>query len=396
MVGFPAAEIGQRLQSAALAEEVQARVYSDAQTCASLFREHCLRHNLLDFSLQVELFRRYLWPLPECREHLVTAYRHLIVDNVEEDTPFAHTLVRDWLPLLDSALLIYDQDAGYRQFLGADPVGASELRALCAQVVVFDEQVVSPPPLQAVGALLADALQQPTAPMLPDVEPEAVRAALQFKEDSRFYPQMLDWVAGEIAALVEQGTTPGEIVVLAPFLSDSLRFSLTHRLEGRGIAVRSHRPSRALRDEPAARTLLTMAALANPGWDRTPLPLDVADALLQAIDSMDLVRARLLTQIVYRTREGAPAFSSFEQINPEMHQRISYVLGGRFDTLRVWLADVQRRDPVSLDHFISRLFGEVLVPGRVRLPRQLRCVAGGRQSGRVDAQVPRGHGCRSL
>jgi hypothetical protein len=82
---------------------------------------------------------------------------------------------------------------------------------------------------------------------------------------------------------------------------------------------------------------------------------------MQAIDDLDPVRAQLLTRIVYRSKDGAPALSSFEQINPEMHERISYVLGGRFDTLRVWLADLrQRRSPVTLDHFLSRLFGEVL------------------------------------
>ncbi|MCB0238230.1 MAG: hypothetical protein KDH08_06210, partial [Anaerolineae bacterium] len=68
--GFPYTEIGQRLHEAWLGDESQLRVYNDAQECATRFREYCLRHNLLDFSLQVEVFRQHLWSLPECRDYL--------------------------------------------------------------------------------------------------------------------------------------------------------------------------------------------------------------------------------------------------------------------------------------------------------------------------------------
>ena len=360
VVGFPYTEIGQRLHEAWLGDESQLRVYNDAQECATRFREYCLRHNLLDFSLQVEVFRQHLWSLPECRDYLTRSYRHLIVDNLEEDTPFAHDLLRDWLPQVDSALLIYDQEAGYREFLGADPDSGAALKVLCAEHLTLNQSFVASPELNALGARLANALRQPVAAQ-PPVAPEAVRQTLLFREDMRFYPEMLDWVAGQIADLVDGGVTPGEIVVLAPFLSDSLRFSLTQRLAQAGIAARSHRPSRALRDEPAARSLLTLTALANPDWQRTPEQFDVSYALMQAIDGLDPVRAQLLTKIVYRSKANAPGLSSFEQINPDMHERISYVLGGRYDTLRVWLADLQRRrSPATLDHFLSRLFGEVL------------------------------------
>ena len=360
VVGFPYTEIGQRLHEAWLGDESQLRVYNDAQECATRFREYCLRHNLLDFSLQVEVFRQHLWSLPECRDYLTRSYRHLIVDNLEEDTPFAHDLLRDWLPQVDSALLIYDQEAGYREFLGADPDSGAALKVLCAEHLTLNQSFVASPELNALGARLANALRQPVTAQ-PPVAPEAVRQTLLFREDMRFYPEMLDWVAGQIADLVDGGVTPGEIVVLAPFLSDSLRFSLTQRLAQAGIAARSHRPSRALRDEPAARSLLTLTALANPDWQRTPEQFDVSYALMQAIDGLDPVRAQLLTKIVYRSKANAPGLSSFEQINPDMHERISYVLGGRYDTLRVWLADLQRRrSPATLDHFLSRLFGEVL------------------------------------
>jgi len=360
LVGFPHQEIGRRLAGAWTGEPAQLRVYDDAQQCADLFRAHCLAHNLLDFSLQVEVFWRHLWPLPLCRDHVMQTYRHLIVDNVEEDTPFAHDLLADWLPRSESALLLCDQDAGYRQFLGADPVGGLALRALCDETVTLGESRVTPPELQSLSSHLARALDQPASPPAADISPEAVRAALRFKEDIRFYPQMLDWTAQQIAELVEEGESPGEIVVLAPFLSDALRYSLMERLARLGVPARSHRPSRALRDEPAARALLTLVTLAHGQWQLPPSRFDVAYGLMQAVEELDLVRGQLLTQIVYRPREGVPQLSPWERINPEMRERISYVLGGRYDALRLWLADSMRKGEQPLDHFLSRLFGEIL------------------------------------
>jgi hypothetical protein len=171
---------------------------------------------------------------------------------------------------------------------------------------------------------------------------------------------MLDWTARQIADLVDDGESPGEIVVLAPFLSDALRYSLMERLARLGVPARSHRPSRALRDEPAVRALLTLVALGHPQWRMLPSRYDVAYSLVQAVDEMDLVRSQLLAQIVYRPKDGIPQLSAWERINPDMRERISYVLGGRYDTLRLWLSDAQRKGEQPLDHFLSRLFGEIL------------------------------------
>ena len=63
-VGFPYTEIGARLDAAWVGDPAQRRIYAEAQDCATRFREYCLQHNLLDFSLQLEVFWRHLWPEP--------------------------------------------------------------------------------------------------------------------------------------------------------------------------------------------------------------------------------------------------------------------------------------------------------------------------------------------
>jgi hypothetical protein len=372
-VAFPPSEIAPRLKAAWSGDSATLRIFDQVQAVALAFRKACLAGNLLDWSLQIETFQNYLLQLPELRRYLLSGYRHLIVDNTEEDIPASHDLLRTWLPLCESALVIHDTDGGYRVFLGADPEGALELGWHCKEKVVLSRSYVTPPQVQALG----DQLSTPflSKHRAPDGVSQAAAISLISGEerplvppagDHRFHPQMLDWVADEISRLVmEESIPPGETAVLAPFLSDSLRFSLIDRLSRFNIEVRTHRPSRALRDEAAARCLLTLAKLAHPAWHRLPPAADVAHALLTAISDLDPVRARLLTDIVYRTREGAPVLSSFHQIVPQMQERISFLLGNRYEELRAWMqsyidATAEEGKPEELDYFLSRLFGEVL------------------------------------
>ena len=356
VVGFPYTEIGKRLKAAWTGELSQARVYEDAQFFATRFRLYCLENNLLDFSLQMEIFLKHLWSMPLVHETLLESYRHLIFDNLEEDNPVAHDLLGEWLPEFESALLIYDQQGGYRSFLGADPHSAYTLKDDCSEHAVFSESLVNSPELQAFGAYLSRALGgQADKPQ----QGFSTGDLLVF-EPLRYHPEMLDWVVEQIAALVDSGTPPGEIVILAPYLGDALRFSLTNRLQAADIPSRSHRPSRALREEPAAQCLLTLAMLAHPDWGLVPARFDVAYALIQAIAGLDLVRAQLLAEIVYRVKDGLPAVTSFDRINPGMQERITYLFGGFFEELRAWLEAYKDGPHEHLDYFFSRLFGEVL------------------------------------
>jgi hypothetical protein len=364
VVGFPHTEIASRLKSGWIGDPGQAHVYEDAQECASRFRTYCLEHNLLDFSLQVEIFRRLLWPLPLCRGYLIGSYRHLIVDNLEEDTPVAHDLLGEWLPAFDSALLIYDREAGYRRFLGADPLTARELADLCQETAVLERSFVTSPDVHALELNLAQILPSEGEPEQPAKTPEEGDPGAALKYDLQdYFPEMLDWVADEAARLVHEASVPpGEIVILAPYISDALRFSLMDRLARHDLPVRTHRPSRSLRDQPVTQCLLTLAALAHPEWGLPPARYDVAYALMQAIQDMDLVRAQLLAEIVYRGRlvEGEPPLSSFERIVPETQERITYLLGQRYETLRLWIAEYSQGPREEFDHFLSRLFGELL------------------------------------
>jgi len=362
-VGFPYTEIGARLDAAWVGDQVQRRIYAEAQECASLFRQFCLDHNLLDFSLQLEIFSEYLWSDPMVRSYLQRSYRHVIYDNVEEDIPRAHDLMGGWMKDLESALLIYDGDAGFRRFLGADVDSGWALRERCTDHHTLSRSFVMSAAVAELALDLESSIRQPAAIAPGTRQRSAVGRhgdAARFIS-SRFYPDLLDEVTDRIAALIMDGAVPpSEIAVVGPYMSDALRFAITSRCESRGIPVQTHRPSRSLRDEPAAQALLTLASLAHPQWDRPPARLDVARALMKAI-GMDLVRAHLLAEIVFR--KGF-SLSPFDDINPEMQERITYVHGASYSRLREWLFSYREAEPQPLDQFLRRIFGEILAqPG---------------------------------
>ena len=354
-IGFPHTEIGDRLANAWSGDPAQRRVYADTQACANDFRRYCIQNNLLDFSLQLEVFSKSYWGETALRDYLHHTYPHIIYDNTEEDIPIAHDILREWLPELESALLIYDHEAGYRRFLGADATSAEKLAEICEDTILFDQSFIVNDDLENIASRLALVL----APNEQNLPPQnRSRGGNVRVINSRFYPEMLDTVAAEIRNNILNGTPPSEIVVLAPYLSDAMRFSLSQRLENLGIPVWSHRPSRSLSEEPACLCLLTLAKIAHPQWGIRPVKYDVVQSLLKAIEGLDLVRAHLLGEIVYRTKDST--LGTFEKINPEMQERITFVLGNRYESLRIWLDNYRNEAPQPLDHFLSRLFGEVL------------------------------------
>jgi hypothetical protein len=361
VMGFPHVQIGERLKSAWSGNDTaQLHMYDEVQECASLFRVYCLQHNLLDFSLQMEVFKQRLWGLPQCQQFILGQGRHIIADNVEEDTPVAHEVLGDLLQKADSALVIYDTEAGYRRFLGADADNAYLLRQTCDTQITLTESFVATADMEAFGTELGRGLERNVEKKSPDdVDP---RNAIRYQTDYRYHPEMIDGVAEEIVSLVEgNGVDPGQIVVLAPYLSDALRFSLMNRLEAAGIAVRSHRPSRSLREEPATSCLLTLAQLAHPAWGIRPARFDVVYALMEAINGLDLGRAQLLVHGAYKIVDTLPHFEAFDAVKADYQERITFELGNRYDKLRLWINNYIVADQeLALDHFFSRLFGEVL------------------------------------
>ena len=257
----------------------------------------------------------------------------------------------------DSALIIQDTEAGYRRFLGASEDSSARLTALVKtqrDTFTFTEadSFLTSPPLQAFAAELGYSLDVPIT-----TEPRGAnpRDALDYQQP-RFYTEMIGNVVESIAGLVADGVSPGEIVVLAPFLSDSLRYELTEQLGKAGVPTRSHRPSRALREETAAQALITWAQLAHPSWNTPPSRPEIVAALVASIDGLDLVRAQLAATQLYRQEQ----LQAFNALASGVQERITYTFGERIQLLHEWFATYANAPVDEADVFWGKLFGEVL------------------------------------
>ena len=355
VVGFDPTEIADRLIQAWTGKPTQSLIYQQAQECALLFREFCLQHNLLDFSLQLSIFAKHLWPSLLCRQHLSANFKHLIYDNAEEDYPVAHDIVASWLPDFDSALIISDDDGGFRTFMGADPRSALGLSTHCDEILELGQSFIKTPPMEQLEKALEISLKQHRVEG--HLPPDLMKA---FSIQSfRFYPQLMDWVTSQSFDLIHnKGYLPSEIVILTPFLSDSLRFSFQARFAETGMSLATFRPSRGLRDEPGVKAVLTLVKLAFPDLGLKPSKDEVRNAILLSLGECDYIRADLIAQILYSPSNAS--LRSFELVKPEMQQRLTYLIGERFEQLRKWLIENNQGGNMQLDFFISRLFGEVL------------------------------------
>lgn len=355
---FPHEEISERLITSWIGDPAQVAIFQQAQVAANSFREYCYHNNLLDYSLQIELFTKALDQIPLVEKYLKDQFDYLIYDNCEEDIPVSHNFIRKLAPHLKSYLIIYDQDAGYRKFLGASPDNALDLSNLCSETIATESIFSASPTLLELNAGLTKMIHRELPAS--QASPETLKSAISITYHPS-YPELADWIAEKIQSLIEKGTSPGEIVILAPYLSDSLRFLISQSLTKLGIPSTSHRPSRALRDEPVAQALLTLASLAHPGWDIHPTTYELALAFVQTIKDLDLTRAYLLAN---QSRKNNPSaivqLADFDRFPPNFQERISFFTGNLYQHMLDWLNSYAANPPLPLDHFLINLFGEIL------------------------------------
>jgi hypothetical protein len=320
------------------------------------FRSFCLENNLLDFSLQVQLFREFVWQDPLCRRYLTSQFAHLIYDNCEEDPPYVHDVLIEWLPSFKSALIVYDNQAGYRVFLGADPHSAWRLHEQAQHTRELTQSFTASPEV----ALLRNYLVTPEkSQVYPPLDYATLTKVLHIPEHPlRFYQQMLADVAAQIQELVASGTKPGQIAILAPFVNSSSGFAMQQALSQRGIRARIFRPSIPLIEDAVIQCFITLAELVHPEWHLPLAKTQLTNCLTAAIDSLDMVRARLMVDNLVDFANSTDLLKPFDGLPEAMQNRITPNFGSRYEQLRLWLRQVDPQLP--LDIFVSQLFGEVL------------------------------------
>ena len=369
LVGFAPEEIGQRLARAWVGEAERLISYQQAQECALSFRRHCLDHNLVDFSLTTALTTLGLERVPEMQAYLRRQVDHLLVDNLEENVPVAQRFI-GWLrQAARSIVLLSDEPGGYRVFLGADAAMAQELASTCDETLLFDEPVAGGAASIALGCALVRALRaEPPALRVPVASP---RDALLDQTREDYWITAARWTARHIAELVvEQGVSPAQIAVIAPYVSDVMQFALREELVSAGVPVHLLRPAALLRDDPVIRALLTLTLLAHPQWidelgqgALAPRVQDLGWALANLIHGLDPIRAAHLARSALDAHlyELKPLDEDDGGEAGRVWERVGYQVRPLYGALRRYIAAYRTAaDPQPVDQFLSGMFGAVL------------------------------------
>jgi hypothetical protein len=339
-------------QSRTWAGEPERRFHlDDAATAARAFRRQCLDASLLDLSLTVEVFDTQLVRHPEFHRYFRERYRHLIVDNLEEQTPAGQNFVAGLMGEAQTTAVAVDAGGGYKRFLAADPHGAEGMRRHFTQVFDFTESFVAPPDMGLLADAAENYLMHAKLPM------DGAEARLLAVVGGRYRREMVANLAPVLHNLVyDQGIAPREIAVIVPYMDGALRYMLTGALREAGLPYRLLRRRTSPREEPRVRAWLTWLALAHPGWNVHPAPYDVAEALTLSIRSLDPARAQLLVDHLYRPDD--PEIAPVEILPARVVERVGKADVALVEELRRWLAERGHRD--SLDVFLHSLFNELL------------------------------------
>jgi hypothetical protein len=297
---FPLNELAERLNASWNGPEPRAHHYRRVQDIALAFRRFCLQHNLIDFSLSMNVFGEHLLDADFYQEFIQARYRHILADNIEEMPPVAHLFISQVMRTCDTAVLAEDDPGSYRLFLGADRHSARELREWCDTVTELPDPRLAPdaaPTPAKFGAALMTAIQTNNRPRTLGA---GVLDPVHLMQGDRYWTQMVQGIVERIREQVQAGVKPKDIAVLAPIVEDVLRFELQERLRPDGIDVRTVRPSRPLFDHPIARMMSVWARLANPQWGLPATAQELARALSMSIAGLDIVRAQLLADAAHK------------------------------------------------------------------------------------------------
>ena len=310
----------------------------DAATAARAFRRRCLANSMLDLSLTVEVFDTQLVRHPEFHRYFRERYRHLLVDNLEEQTPAGQNFVVGLMGETQTTTVAGDAGGGYKRFLAADPHGAEALRDRFDRVFDFTESFVAPPELGRLADQVENTLLHTKLPT------EGAEARLLGIVGGRYRREMVNNLAPVLHGLVyDQGIAPRDIAIVVPYMDGALRYMLTAALAEAGLPYRLLRRRTSPREEPRVRAWLTWLALAHPDWGVHPAPYDVAEALTLSIAGLDPARAQLLTDNLYRP--DVPELAPAEYLPARIVERVG---------------------AESIDGFLHSLFNELLAQPRFR------------------------------
>lgn len=335
----------------------------DAERAANQFRQVCHTNNLLDMSLVVEVFNRHVVKHREFSRYFTERFRHLLVDNLEEQTAAGQNFVTTLMNKTVSTTIAFDSGGGYKTFLAADPEHANRFRDLCQQTIEFEHRFVDEQGVFNIARQVDRYLFGGKEP----VDERLAHNNIFGVVHGRYRREMINRLAPFLLELMEdEQLEPKDIAIIAPYMDGALRYKLTQALSEAGIPYQLTRRRASPREEPRVRSWITLLAIAHPDWHIYPTMYDMAEALQLSIHGLDPARAALIAQSLYQP--NFPSLRETSELDEQQVERIGADMVEKVETLRQWLINngSESGQPYLLDVFIHKLFTQLLSQRLIR------------------------------
>lgn len=359
-----AKRLSDRLRQGHAATPVERELLDGVETCLDLYVTGMLRHRILDFALQLELFASALLPDPRYQNRRLAKLQHVLVENLDETAPRLQAILKT---LNDSGIKLFatlqtqlpaDHPSkllgGLREYVGADPLGAWTW----AQDATMKSSKGQPPRLAELGNALHDGLLGQPYPVKIPAEHLVMRGF-------EAYPEMLDAAIADLATLLDSGMAPEHLAMVAPAIDPLLIWAMRDRLSKLrtrdfpyGVPLYVFAGTNRLVDYRPVRVLITLARLAYPWGDRPDrFALIELLELVTALPSLPL--AKIVDKLCPDGRLGVPEQLTLLGLDVPEETLLRYA------RLLSWLDALREAPPLLLADFFKRAFAEVYAPTRM-------------------------------
>ena len=340
-------ELKRRLLAWAGDDREKITVFKEAIAIMETFRKFCLDNRIMDYSLTVELYNKYLLKNEKYLGELEKRYTYLFVDNLEKFVPAAQNLFLYLLKKLPGVYLSFNPEEGINRFFGGNPQLAREVFFPLCQIEELEKSYTSSPAARQLAKALYQAIFEDA-----------------YLEDNSFIKKeiytelrgdMLNKTGEEVVKLLAEGLKPSEIVLVAPLVDKVMEFTLERYISGQGYSFANLSRTKRLVDLPFSQALIVLTLLANPQW-KMNINYSSLQQTMSLLLKLDPVRSSLLAEEIIANKLALPPLD-----NINFRARIGFDNSARYDYLRDWLLEKEDKVP-ELEEFFQLVFAELLSP----------------------------------
>lgn len=317
------------------------------------WRYWCLERGLLSYSLQYELYGRYLLPHAHYQQYLKDSYGAIFADDVDDYPAIFKDLAEFFLHNGYRGAFSFNATGKVRLGYNADPDYLQPLANYCHL------EFLSVNTIDSLGSKIEtsiiDFLQGKS--LSPQLPPEIITIKTDLRGD------LLQETADYIIKSVDSGEIqPRDVAVIAAGLDEVARYILVSTIEKAGIKVKVLNEQRELIAFAPVRSILTILPLLYEDLGRFVTPDMVAEMLvIFSQEEIDLVRAGLLADSCFYPDLRSPTLLNVESFR--RWDRLSHKSLQSYNQIRDWInqtkTDIQKGENnllVTLDRIIQRFF----------------------------------------